>query len=660
MLQLIRDRATGWIAWVIIVLICIPFALFGINQYFDVDQGLVVATVDESEISYYQYRNAVQQQRAQLQQMLGGNVGQELLDSPQMREQVLQSLIDDEAMLQGAVKTGLRVGDVQVARAIQLMPVFQDAGQFSLERYNAMLRAQGLNSEGFELNLRRSLLSEQVRAAVRRTEIVTSTEVDRALTLRNERRVLKLLDIDPSALQLAAIDEASIKSWYEAHLDQYVQPEQVSIRYIELSRDDIAKAITTTDEELRTIYEQRVQQGSFGLPEQREARHILIEVDSAATSEDVAAARAVIDAARKRIVDDAEAFADVAKEVSQDAGSAPLGGQLGQFGRDVMDPAFEKTAFSLALSEVSEPVRSRFGWHVIEVTKIEAAQVRSFEESRADLLGEYQLRRADEKFAEQAAEIADLGFVNPESLEVAAEAADLPILSSGFFTLRGERAEGVTANPRLRAAAFSDDVLEAGNNSELIEIAGERRVLFRLAERKPQRQNTLEEVRDQVVSALKFGQGSKQAIAVGERVLADLRKGLTLAEIAEETATDFVESGAQKISLQWSADKTISRDESAGVPSTIAKLAFGLRQPSADNITYAGEALPTGGFTIVALVDVSQMAATHETKAKEQRERAVRELQAGRAEQTYTAVQKSVRSRANVTIKQQNLRPDDG
>ena len=659
MLQLIRDRATGWIAWVIIVLICVPFALFGINQYFEADQGLVVATVDESEISYYQYRNAIQQQRAQLQQMLGGNVAQELLDSPQMREQVLQSLIDDEAMLQGAVKTGLRVGDVQVARAIRLIPAFHDAGQFSPERYNEMLRVQGLTSKGFELNLRRSLLSEQVRAAVRRTEIVTDTEVERALALRNERRVLKLLNIDPSALQLAAIDEASIKSWYEAHLDQYVQPEQVSIRYIELSRDDIAKSITTTDEELRTIYEQRVQQGSFGLPEQREARHILIEVSSVSTSEEVAAARAVIVAARKRIVD-GEAFADVAKQVSQDAGSAPLGGQLGQFGRDVMDPAFEKAAFALTLREVSEPVRSRFGWHVIEVTAIEAAKVRSFEESRADLLSEYQLRQADEKFAEQAAELADLGFVNPESLEVAAEAVGLPILSSDFFTLSGERAEGVTANPRLRAAAFSSDVLEAGNNSELIEIAGERRVLFRVAERKPQRQNTLDEVREQVVNALKFGQGAKQAIAVGERVLAELRKGLTLAEIAQETAPDFVESGAQNISLQWGGDRTISRDESAGVPSTIAKLAFRLQQPAADKIAYAGEALPTGVFTIVALVDVSQLSATNETETKEQRERAVRELQAGRAEQTYAAVQKSVRRSANVQIKQQNLRPDDG
>ena len=650
MLQLIRDRATGWIAWVIIVLICIPFALFGINQYFEADQGLVVASVDDSEISYSQYRSAVQQQREQLQRMLGGNVGQELLDSPQMREQVLQSLIDDEAMLQGAVKTGLRVGDVQVARAIRVMPVFQDAGQFSVERYNAVLRAQGMTSEGFELNLRRSLLTEQVRAAVRRTAIVTSAEVDQALSFSNERRVIKLLNIELAALQIAAADEASIKSWYEANLDQYLEREQVSIRYVVLSRDDIAKTIRTTDEELRAIYEQRVQHGGFGLPEQREARHILIEVDSAAAPEAVATARAVIDAARKRVVD-GEAFADVAKEVSQDAGSASLGGQLGLFVRDVMDPA---------LGELSEPVRSRFGWHVIEVTTIQAAKVRSFEDSRADLLKEFQLAHADEKFADQATELAELGFVNPESLEVAAEAVGLPILTSGLFTLDGDRAEGVAADPRLRAAAFSADVLEAGNNSPLIEIDGERRVLFRIAERKAPRQKALDEVHDEVANALQSGQAAKQAKAVGERVLTDLRDGLTLAEITQRTAADFIAGDAQKTALKWSDEKTLAREASAGVPNSITKLAFHLPTPSADKIVYAGESLPSGAFTIVALVGVSQVAPSDATKTKEQRERVLRNLQAGRGEQMFAAVQKSVRQRAKITIKQQNLRPDDG
>jgi peptidyl-prolyl cis-trans isomerase D len=657
MLQLIRDRATGWLAWVIIILICVPFALFGINQYFEADQGLVVATVDESEISYYQYRNAVQQQRAQLQQMLGGNIGQDLLDSPEMRESVLQSLVDAEAMLQGAVKTGLRIGDAQVADTIRSMAAFQDAGQFSAERYNGMLRAQGLTSEGFELNLRRSLLSEQVRAAIRRTEIVTSKETDRSISRRNEQRVVKLLDIDPAALQVSTIDEASIKAWYDSHLEQFIQSEQVSIRYIELSRDDIAKTITTEDDELRAIYQQRMQQGSFGLPEQREARHILIELDSAATSEAVAAARATIDAARTRIVD-GESFADVAKEVSQDAGSAPLGGDLGQFGPGVMEPEFERAAFAVTMGEMSEPVRSRFGWHLIEVTAIQAAKVRSFEDARADLLSEYQLTQADNKFAEHAADLADLAFVHPESLEVASETVGLPVLSSALFTARGELAEGVAANPRVRAAAFSADVLEAGNNSELIEVDGERSVVIRIAERKAQRQKTLAEVHDQVSDALSFEIGAKRARAVGERVLADLLDGLNIEDVIRKTVANFVEQDVAKTSLKWTDRKTLTRDLPAGVPAFIAKLVFRLPTPAAGKVSYAGKVLPSGAFSIVALTEVTQTASSGDSKTKEQREMAVRELQAGRGEQTFAAVQKSVRRRAKVEIKQQNLRPD--
>jgi peptidyl-prolyl cis-trans isomerase D len=326
-----------------------------------------------------------------------------------------------------------------------------------------------------------------------------------------------------------------------------------------------------------------------------------------------------------------------------------------------MDPAFEDVAFSLSVNDISEPVRSGFGWHLIEVSAIHAAKVRSFEESREDVLREYQSSQADEIFAEQVERLATLGFENPESLEVAAQALGLTIMSSEFFNLRGARAEGVTANPRVRAAAFSDDVLEAGNNSELIEIDGERRVMVRVAERKVQRQKDLNEVRDEIADSLKFEDSAKQAIAVGKRVLDGLRKGVSLATLAQDMSAELVAGSAQEPTLKWGNARTLTRDAPAGVPGSVAKLVFRMAPPANGSVGYEGIVLPSGGYAVIELSEVSQTPSQLSEEAiKAQRARLLGELQGGRGEQTFSAVQKSLRRQATVVIKQRNLRLDEG
>jgi peptidyl-prolyl cis-trans isomerase D len=622
------------------------------------DQGVVVAKVDDSEISYYQYRDAVQQQIARLQQMFGGNVSPQLLDNPELRARVLDDLVDAEAVLQRAVSSGLRVGDAQVAEAIRSMQAFQDSGIFSTDRYSAVLRSQGLSSQGFEHDMRRNMLGGQVRVALSNTAIVTNAEIERALRRQNEQRKVRLLTIDPAAMQISEPDQAGIQAWYDENKDRYVQAEQVSIRYIELSRQALANDVPVDDEELRVIYEQRVQQGDLGQGEQREARHILIEVGDNASPDEVADAQAALDAARKRIAD-GESFDAVAKDVSQDVGSAPLGGDLGQFGRGVMEPAFEDVAFALSVGELSEPVRTRFGLHLIEVTAIEGAKVRSFEEARDDLVHAYQLSQAEELFADQAERLATLGFENPESLVVAAEAVGLQIQTSGLFTRRGELAEGVVANPAVREAAFSPDVLEAGNNSDLVEVDDERRVMLRIAEREPERQKTLEEVRDDIVSEIKLDAAAKMSRELGEAVLARLREGKDLNDLAQEYAGKLADSEAAEALIAWGDSKTLMRDLPAGVPSSVATLVFRMPAQVDGKAVYAGTPLVTGAYSVVELIEVSQAPVKDQAKADAQRERVTRELAASKGAQAFTAVQKVLRRQSDVIINQQNLRTNE-
>ncbi len=643
MLQYIRDRATGWIAWAIILLIVVTFALWGITDYFTPDQGLVVARVNDTEIGYYQYRNAWQQQRDRLRQMFGGTIPSALLDDASLRRQALEQLIDDEVLVQGAVAGGLRVGDGQLALSIRSLPPFQQGGQFSQAAYDAFLRSRGTSAQGFELDMRRSLLSEQVVSALRRSEIVTGRALDAALEAHTEQRRFRLLRVDPATLQVPAPAEQRIHEWYEANPELYVQPERVKVRYIELSRDAIAAQVTVDEAELKAIYEQR--RDSYRTPEQREARHILLTVAADAPADEVAKARAAIDALRARI-EAGEDFAEVAKAESQDPGSAPLGGALGAFGRGVMDPAFEDTAFSLAKDALSEPVRTRFGWHLIQVTAIQPEGVRTFEDAREDVAREYRRAQAEQIFAEQVERLVNLGFEHPESLEVAAEALGVTPRTSEFFSRDGAAATGIATEEAVRAAAFGDDVLEAGNNSELIELGSSRVAMLRVIEREPSRPRTLEEVRGEIAALLERKAAEEKAADVGRQVLAALRGGGAPDEVAATHG------------LSFQPEQTATRDSPGGLSRALAETLFGMPAPSGEEPVYEGVQGAGGGYVVMALLGTAR-ADLDPAEAARTRERIAESLESGYGEQTFSAVMRALRRQADVEILEQNLRPDE-
>lgn len=643
MLQLIRDRATGWLAWTIIILICIPFALWGVNEYIEPRQEQTVARVNDTEIGYYQYRNAYQQQRMRLQEMFGASLPASLLDDGRLRRQTLDALINDEVLVQRSVASGMRVSDAQLANAIRTLPAFQSDGAFSQAVYEGFLRSRGSSAEGFESDLRRSILSEQVITALRRTAIVTDREVEHAMQVLAEQRKFRALLIDPAAVQVPEPTEQEVQNWFESHPEQYVQPAQVKIRYLELTRDAAARSVTADEAELRAIYEQR--QASYRMAEQREARHILLDLPAEASREQTEEVRARLEQLRARIVG-GEDFAEVARAESQDPGSAPSGGALGTFGRGMMDPAFEEAAFALAQGEVSEPVRSRFGWHLIEVTGVQAEQVRSFAEARDDVLDEYRSAQADQVFAEQVERLANLSFEHPESLEVAAQALGVEPVSSDYFSRSGDGANGVAANPKVRAAAFSDEVLNAGNNSPLVELDTDRVLVLRLEDRTASRARTLDEVRDEVRATLRREAAETAAVAAGERILAALRSGTDMDEVARAQG------------LAWSDERTATRQQPGDLDASAAEALFRLPPPQGAPASFAGSRVPDGGYRVLALYEVSQLQ-QDPAQQRALRERVTSLLESGVGEQSFAAVMRSLRKRAEVEVLEQNLRGDE-
>ena len=636
MLQYIRDRATGWVAGVIVTLIIIPFALWGVYDYFTPSQTVAIATVNGNDLGLRRFNQVYQRQRARLQSLLGAAYRPELIDQERLREVALDDLINNEVVVQSALTDGMRIGDAQLAVAIRTLPVFQVDGAFSQTMYEAFLRNQGYSPAGFEFDQRRGMLTEQLEMAVRSSALVTAHELAYLTRLRDQMRRYASLRIAAAAYRPTEVSESEVESYFDTHQNRFVTPELVNVEFIELSRDALAESIAVDEEELLSLYEAR--KSSFTRPEQREASHILIALDEDASVIEEAEVLERLEVLKEQLAAGA-AFEDLAREHSEDPGSAKQGGALGWFGRDIMDPAFEAGAFSIGQGEVSEVIRSAFGLHLIKVTGVQPAGIRDFEEVRSGLLRDYQLEQGEEVFFEQADRLANLAFEHPETLEVAAEALGMSPGETGFITRDPQANEGIAAEPRFVAAAFSIDVLTEGNNSELLDLDDARVVALRVVEHRPSAPQPLDEVRDRIVEELSDAAAARESRRVGTEVVERLRSGESPATIAAE------------LDSQWSQDMTVKRASSELGPGP-TRVLFRMPKPRGEEITYDGVSVDSGDFVVIALKGVQQRTAQAGTPGDStDRERVAAEL--GLNE--FEAILADVRLAADVVIHEQNL-----
>lgn len=592
MFQVIRDRAQGWFAWAVVLLLIIPFALWGIGEYFSGDTKTYIAKVNGTSITQNDFQNAYARQRERLQEMLGGKIDPGLIDDKRFKEEVLNSLIEEEVLAQAAMDAGFRVSDIQLKIEIEQVESFQVEGKFDPELYNQFLRGQGVAASTFEDRLRRSILVNQLRNSVIGTTIVTPREIDNALLLSEQQRDISYLKLPATAfMDNATITDAAIQQYYDKNKNLFALPEQVRIDYIQFSSDTIARKISVDEAALRTLYAD--QAASLARDEQRRASHILIQVDKSADDATVAAARAKADKllVRARV---GESFEQLAKQNSEDSGSAISGGDLGFFGRGVMDKAFEQSAFSLAKGQVSDVVRSDFGFHIIKLVDMKVSLPPSFEEVRDKLEQDYRHRKAEEQFFEQVEQITNAAYEHPDTLDAAAKIAGLSIQSSGFFTALGG-GEGVAAHAKVRDAAFSEDVLR-GNNSEPIEVNPNNVVVLRVKEHKPAATQPINAVRELIVSRLHTEAARDKAQAAGEALLAALKKGTDAAGLAKQYRAEWKRSGYVK------------RDNQSGDAAVISA-AFKVVKPAANAVSYwAGNV--AGEYTVIMLHDVRESVPT--------------------------------------------------
>ena len=580
-LQKFRDRLTGVMAIFVLVLLAVPFALVGVNSYFAPDTENNVAIVNEEGITLSEYNTSFQNYRARMRSFLGQNFDAERFDGPVVRRQHLDSMIDQELLRQVAVETGLSVDDQTLAQAIRDIPGFQVDGVFNGDVYQSQLTAQGITPQEFENRMRASVVLRQYPATIGASAIATPREVDQYIRLQEQARVFGALlvmadfgypdgevddaddeseegeypeapDASEEPVEATPIAEERIQSWYESHSEDYREPERVVVEYLELSAAEMEAEEPVDEDTLRQRFED--QSGRFVTPEARLASHILIEVDPTAEEAEIETTSEQAQALYEQAVA-GEDFAELAREHSEDRGSAAGGGDLGWVEPGVMVEAFENALYELTLeSPISQPVQTGFGWHLIQLRDIRPAEGMTFEEARETLEAELIAERNERRFLDAADRLVDIIYEDPTTLEAAADELDLEIQVAGPFDRSGAE-EGSAANPEFVEAAFSDLVLLQSSVSDPVDLGPNHLAVLKLREHVPEAPRPLQEVRDEIIAAIRQDEAMQAAQTRASALLERLQNGESLQALAEETGLELVESeGATRTASELSAD----------------------------------------------------------------------------------------------------------
>jgi peptidyl-prolyl cis-trans isomerase D len=576
MLQAIRDRAHGIFAWVMLIAIGVPFALWGIQNYIDTGKEKPAAAIGDREIFDRDVTRAYEQS-------LNNLVGIDDFDEKKLREQALERLISEEVIVQGAEERMLTVSDTEARSFIQTLPYFQTDGKFDKEKYKVMLSAQGMNPTQFAAQIRRALMSEQFQHGVVDSSFVTKGELETLMRLKNQEREIEYAEI-PLTQVTRTFSDTEISSYYKRYLTEFRNPERVSVEYLALNFDEIAKDVQVSDEELTKLYEE--QKASLGTPERRKISHILIAPGDGSE----AALKAAQDKAtgiRNRILK-GEDFAKLAQEVSSDALSGKAGGDLGFLNKEAQEESFTKAAEKLNSGEVSEPVKTSFGYHLIKVTELIPAKQKSFEEVKEELHKTAQRNAAETRFYEKGQKLAEQTFEHPGSLDTAAQALGLKIQQTVLFTR--EEGEGLAAEESVRKAAFSEDVL-GGRNSEPVELGNEKAVVLRIKEHQQASDKPMAEVKDAIIAKLRDQESRAEAVKSSQELLKTVRDGKSLAEAAKNLGLKITKTG-------------FVRRDNDKLPPELLRAAFTAGRPAAGKVSAGGATQPNGSQWVFSVTTV--------------------------------------------------------
>lgn len=628
MLERIREGSQGLTAKIILGLVILTFALAGVGSYLSAPTEAIVAVVNGEEISQARYDQALQNERARMQQQFGEMYDTLAADPAYMasfRSDVLERLIDDTLQKQFARQLGLRVGDDQVREAVTSLPEFQIDGVFSADRFNALLRQAGYQPAAFREMVREDLSSSQLMRGLVGSEFGLASEINLLLSLQQQTRDIRYFTVEAARFaDSISITDEKLQAYYQQNIERFMTPEQVAAEYVELSAAMLAEDIEVTQQQVADYYE--ANKARFGTAGRREIAHIMLE--SEGDDAEVAAKAAELVAQLQNGAD----FAELAKNHSADTFTAENGGALGELVAGETDPVFEAAAFALTTQgQLSDVVKSEFGYHIIKLTAYQPATTKAFADVAEEIQNTLRAEQATALFYDLQQRLAQVAFEQPDNLEEAAEVIGATVKSTELFT-RGN-AQGVLAQPAVLNRLFDARFITDGLNSDVLELGREHVVVVRVKGHVPARTQTLDDVKEEVTAAVRQQEQAKQAQTFASELLA---AGSQLTAMAAEAGVEVINSAA-------------TPRFGGSLATEVRAKAFAMPKPQADSTSLDLVQLANGDVVVVAVDNVIEAEITSVPDAGQ-----LEAIARQQAEQHYQALLATLKSQAKISRQLRN------
>jgi peptidyl-prolyl cis-trans isomerase D len=644
MLGIIRDKASGWIAGIIVGALIISFAFWGVSSYFG-GGDIFVATVNGSEIKYQTFQRSFYTLRQQMQSVLGGDA-LSLEEEEFIKEQTLQKLVDAELVNQIIKDYGLRVTNEKVVETIKNLDYFKGEKGFDRLKYERAISSMGMDPVFFEAQLRMDLLSEQLQAGLSDSLFVLDSELDDVLRLKSQTRDLTYTTLSlTSFIDDSEINESQIEAYYKANPSEFADPEKVKIAYIDLDVNELAKTISTDEDSLRKHYNNN--KDDYDVAEQRSVSKLFVTVAEEqadntfedASEEDKSKAKAVIDSALA-LVKEGKTFEEVVSKFTDDGKGTLQFSEHAFMAKGILEKEVEEFLFEADEGAVSDVIETKKGFNIIKVGDIKGGPKNVYENVTEQVEHDYKLAQAELQFFELSDQLTNLSYEYSDSLEVAAEAIDKNVIETEFFS-RDSETEGVLSKPQVISNSFNTELISTGQNSDAIELADNHIIVLRVLEHQVAKTKALEDVHDDVIASIRQERAAENIIETSKSIVEQLESG---------TSTDSLTGD---VKLEWTSIEKAKRDD-VNVNRSVLRNAFQVGVPT-DNPIITSNRLGSGDHTIVIVT------AVHDGEVDEGEEADILskttdiELRRTRGTNEWQQFLKNAKSNAKITLYKDNI-----
>ena len=607
----------------VLALIILPFAFWGVDSYRKSGGGESLASVNGEKISAQEFDNALRQQQQRMRELAGPAFDQTIFEKTEVKHSILEGLVAKYLLASEAHNTGLTVTDEQLAGVIAGIAAFQKDGKFDKQQYETMLSGQNMSPLMFELKVRQDLSSRQLTDAYTQNGYASNATVDNLIRLNEQQRVVSLVKFDAEAfLKQVKVTDAAVDEYYKKNQSEFQTPERARVEYVIFSTESLLSQVVVDDAETKKYFEEH--QAEFGTQEQRQAAHILIAVAAQASDADKQAAKAKAEQVLQKVKQSPGNFAALAKEFSQDPGSAANGGDLGMFARGMMVKPFDEAVFKLKVGEISDLVQSDFGFHIIRLSAVKSAKTQPLSEVKTLIMQRLKAQKSSDKFAELAEKFSNTVYEQSDNLKPAGELVNAPVQQGGWLN-KGQSADGIWTSKALQAV-FSDDAVKNKRNTAAVEVAPNTLLAARVVEHQAASVRPLIEVSNAIQKKLQRQQALELLAKQGGELLNRLQQG-------------------EKVNVVWQPVQTITRAQHAGLDIELTKLVF--KASTAKLPAYVRVQTAQNGFALARIDAVKDVATIDDGK----RSRYLQQIRQVTGEELLQAYLAEAKKHADISMK---------